>query len=132
RWVQADLFSLLEVERALEGADVALYLVHSMIASAELTQGSFADFDLILADNFARAAKSRGVRHILYVGGLIPEGERLSRHLESRLEVEQTLRAQGVPVTALRASIIIGPAGSSLRMVENLVRRLPVMITPAW
>ena len=132
RWEQVDLFSLLEVERALEGVDVALYLVHSMLPSAELTQGAFSDFDLILADNFSRAARSRGVGHILYLGGLIPEGEQLSRHLESRLEVEKTLRAHGVPVTALRASIIIGPAGSSLRMVENLVRRLPVMITPAW
>lgn len=132
RWQTADLFSLLELERALTGADAAVYLVHSMLASAELTQGSFADFDLILADNFARAARTCGVKHIVYLGGLIPEGEALSRHLQSRLEVERTLRSHGVPVTAVRASIVIGPKGSSLRIVENLVRRLPVMVTPAW
>lgn len=132
RWKTADLFSLLELEHALEGADVAVYLVHSMSASAELTQGDFSDFDLFLADNFARAAKTCGVRHIVYLGGLIPEAETLSKHLESRLEVEHALGGRGVPVTAVRASIVIGPKGSSLRIVKNLVRRLPVMIAPAW
>lgn len=132
RWRTADLFSLLELEHALEGADIAVYLVHSMSASAELTQGDFSDFDLLLADNFARAAKTCGVGHIVYLGGLIPDSRPLSRHLESRLEVEQALAGRGVPVTAVRASIVIGPRGSSLRIVQNLVRRLPVMIAPAW
>lgn len=132
RWKTADLFSLLDVERALEGADAAFYLVHSMLPSAELTQGSFADFDLILADNFARAARARGVRHVVYLGGLIPEERPLSAHLRSRLEVEEAFRAREVPFTAVRASVVIGREGSSFRIVERLVRRLPVMLLPRW
>jgi len=132
RWRTADLYSLLELEHALEGADVAVYLVHSMSASAELMQGDFQDFDLFLADNFARAAKTCGVRHIVYLGGLIPDARPLSKHLASRLEVEQALAGRGIPVMAVRASIVIGPRGSSLRIVQNLVRRLPVMVAPAW
>jgi uncharacterized protein YbjT (DUF2867 family) len=130
--VECDLFSLSAVEDALAGSDVAIYLVHSMMPSARLTQASFADLDLILADNFARAAAKNGVRQIVYLGGLIPDAKRLSVHLESRLEVERTLASHGTPVTALRAGLIVGPGGSSLRILVNLVRRLPAMVTPAW
>jgi uncharacterized protein YbjT (DUF2867 family) len=131
-WRRCDLFSLLECEAALRGADQAVYLVHSMLPSARLTQGDFPDFDLICADNFARAAAQAGVRQIVYLGGLIPDEPDLSRHLRSRLEVERTLAAHGVPVTALRASIIIGPGGSSYRMFRTLVERLPVIPCPPW
>ncbi|HJL27639.1 MAG TPA: NAD(P)H-binding protein [Polyangiaceae bacterium LLY-WYZ-15_(1-7)] len=104
-WRVCDLYSLLDVEQALAGCDVALYLVHSMLPSARLTQGSFADLDLVLADNFARAAAKAGVKHIVYLGGLVPDlpEAELSAHLRSRLEVERALGAHGVPVTALRA-----------------------------
>ncbi len=132
-WRACDLFNLLDAERALEGADVAVYLVHSMMPSARLTQGRFDDLDLICADNFARAAASNGVRHIIYLGGLLPaSGEALSRHLESRFEVERTLGAHGVPVTTLRAGLIIGAGGSSFDMMARLVGRLPFMIGPLW
>lgn len=131
-WRRCDLYSLLEAEGALAGAEVAVYLVHSMLPSARLTQASFEDTDLILADNFARAAAEAGVKQIIYLGGLIPSGPELSRHLESRLEVERALGAYGVPVTALRAGMVIGAGGSSLDMLLTLVRRLPVMITPKW
>jgi uncharacterized protein YbjT (DUF2867 family) len=127
----ADLFNLREAERALEGADIALYLVHSMLPSARLTQGDFADFDLLCADNFARAAAKAGVRQIVYLGGLTPEGP-LSPHLESRREVEEALRAYGAAVTVLRAGLVIGAGGSSFDMLVNLVRRLPMMICPQW
>lgn len=127
-----DLYSLLDAERALVGARVAVYLVHSMMPAARLTQGSFRDMDLICADNFARAAGKAGVEQIVYLGGLIPEGEKLSAHLESRLEVERTLGAHGVPVTTLRAGLIIGRGGSSFLMMARLVRRLPVMVSPRW
>lgn len=130
--VQCDLYALAEVEAALEGCDVAVYLVHSMMPSARLTQASFADLDLILADNFARAAAKNGVRQIAYLGGLTPDEPSLSAHLESRLEVERTLASHGTPVTALRAGLVVGPGGSSLRILVNLVRRLPAMLTPAW
>lgn len=127
----ADLFNLRESEAALAGADVAVYLVHSMLPSARLTQGVFADFDLLCADNFARAAAKAGVRQIVYLGGLIPEGA-LSPHLASRREVEQTLGAHGVPVTVLRAGLVVGGGGSSFDMLATLVRRLPVMVCPRW
>jgi len=131
-WRRCDLFSLHSVEAALAGADFAIYLVHSMLPSARLVQGSFADLDLVLADNFVRGAEQAGVRHILYVGGVIPEGMPLSPHLRSRLEVEETLRGRRPTLTALRCGIIVGPGGSSLRIIVNLVRRLPVMVLPSW
>lgn len=133
-WRHCDLFSIRDVEAALNGVDYAIYLVHSMLPSARLTQASFVDLDLLLADNFARAAEKNGVKQILYVGGIRPPAEEgpLSRHLVSRLEVESTLAGRNVPVTAIRAGIILGPGGSSMRMMVNLVRRLPFMILPAW
>lgn len=133
RWRRCDLFSLRETEAALEGVDVAVYLVHSMQPSARLTQARFEDVDLLLADNFGRAAAARGVRRIIYLGGLVPEDEsRLSTHLASRLEVERALGAQGVPVTAVRAGLVVGPGGSSLHILTRLVGRLPVMLCPSW
>lgn len=131
-WRHCDLFSLAEVDRALGGVDYAVYLVHSMMPSARLVQADFEDLDLILADNFARAAKRNLVRQVLYLGGIIPEENELSRHLRSRLEVEQTLMQSHPSVTALRAGLIVGPGGSSFTMLINLVRRLPVMILPSW
>ena len=132
RWQRCDLFSLRDTTQALAGADYAVYLVHSMMPSARLTQGSFADIDLVLADNFARAAESAGIRQIVYLGGLTPEGEELSKHLESRLEVERTLASRGTPVTAVRAGLVVGAGGSSFQILMRLVRRLPVMLCPRW
>ena len=129
---KADLFSLKDCEAALEGADYAIYLVHSMMPSARLVQGHFADLDLLCADNFARAAASKGVKQIVYLGGLLPPGEELSAHLQSRAEVERALSATGVPVTTLRAGLIVGHSGSSFQMLVRLVKRLPVMLCPAW
>jgi len=85
-----------------------------------------------LADNFARSAARAGVKQILYLGGIIPDDARLSRHLASRLEVERVLAARGVPVTSLRAGLIVGPQGSSFRMVVRLVNRSPVLLCPHW
>ena len=132
KWRHCDLFSMVEVEAALQDVDFAIYLVHSMLPSARLQQANFVDLDLLLADNFARAAEATGVRQIIYVGGVRPTDGVLSRHLRSRLEVESTLAGRSCPVTAIRAGIIIGPGGSSMRMMVNLVRRLPAMILPAW
>ncbi len=131
RWEQCDLFSLLQTERALSGADYAVYLVHSMLP-ARLTQARFEDMDFILADNFARSAARSGIKQIVYLGGIIPDDTQLSRHLASRLEVERVLAARGVPVTSLRAGLIVGARGSSFRMVVRLVRRSPVLLCPHW
>ena len=131
-WRRCDLFSQRETERALQGCDTAIYLVHSMLPAAHLTQGRFEDLDLLVADNFVRAAATVGVRHIVYLGGIIPDGVELSKHLLSRLEVERVLRSQGVPVTALRAAMIFGRGGSSMNIMARLVKRLPIMVCPAW
>ncbi|MGA1128836.1 MAG: NAD-dependent epimerase/dehydratase family protein [Chthoniobacterales bacterium] len=128
---RCDLFSLLQTERALAGADYAVYLVHSMLP-ARLTQARFEDMDFILADNFARSAARAGVKQIVYLGGIIPDDAQLSRHLASRLEVERVLAARNVPVTSLRAGLIIGAEGSSFRMVTRLVQRSPVLLCPHW
>ncbi len=131
-WRKADLFNLREAERALEGARFAVYLVHSMLPSARLTQATFEDLDLICADNFARAAKQAGIEQIVFLGGLLPEHLELSPHLASRLEVEKTLGRYGTPVTVLRAGLVVGGGGSSFEMLTRLVRRLPLMIVPQW
>jgi nucleoside-diphosphate-sugar epimerase len=136
RFLRCDLLSLEDTERALVGVRVAVYLVHSMMPSARLTQASFADIDLLCADNFARAAAKAGVERIVYLGGLIPGGGddpgALSEHLRSRLEVERVLASTGVPVTVLRAGLVLGAAGSSFQIVSRLVRRLPIMVCPRW
>jgi len=131
-WRHCDLFSLRQVEEALEGVDFAIYLVHSMLPNARLTQASFVDLDLLLADNFARAAEANQVDQIVYLGGIRPEGAHMSRHLRSRLEVEATLAGTEVPITALRAGLVVGPGGSSMGVLLKLVKRLPVMILPSW
>ncbi len=131
-WRKADLFNLRDAEEALKGARYAVYLVHSMMPSARLTQGTFADLDLVCADNFARAAAKAGVEQIVYLGGLVPPGPSLSPHLSSRLEVEKTLARYGVPVTTLRAGMVIGGGGSSFEILVRLVQRLPAMVCPRW
>lgn len=131
---RCDLFSIEETETALQGADVAVYLVHSMSPNARLTQGSFEDLDLLLADNFARAARRAGVQRIVYLGGLLPPdpSSGISAHLRSRWEVERALAAHGTPVTAVRAGLVVGAEGSSLNLLVRLVERLPLMICPSW
>ncbi|PAE15466.1 NmrA family protein [Virgibacillus sp. 7505] len=131
-WRSCDLFSQIDTEKGLQGADIAVYLVHSMSPSAKLTQARFEDMDVILADNFAQAAKKNGVKQIVYLSGIIPPEEKLSRHLRSRLEVEKILGSYGVPVTTVRAGLIVGPKGSSFPIAEKLVKRLPVMVLPNW
>ena len=132
-WRHCDLFDPYAVEEGLADADYAIYLVHSRLPSARLTQGRVADLDLLQADNFARAADAQNVEQILYLGALVPEdADELTAPLRRRLEVEQALSSTSVPLTALRAGLIVGAGGTWLRLLLNLVRRLPVMILPSW
>ena len=132
-WKACDLFSLKSLEQAIpKDLDAAYYLVHSMGPTAQMDQGSFADYDLILADNFARTLKNTSVKHIVYLGGLVPEHSHLSLHLRSRLEVEETFEEAKLPLTVFRAGLIIGENGSSFQILTKLVDRLPVMICPRW
>lgn len=114
--------------RAMEGCTAAYYLVHSMEASTP----DYRSRDRALAEAFGRAAAAAGVGRIIYLGGLGETGEGLSQHLASRREVEGALRASGVPVTVLRAAMIIGSGSASFEILRYLVERLPIMITPRW
>ena len=131
-WKEADLYSQIDIENVMEDIDIAIYLVHSMQPSSKLSQAKFKDMDAILADNFAWAAKQKGVKRIIYLSGIIPDDDKLSEHLNSRLECEKILGAYGIPVSTLRAGLIVGPKGSSFPILYNLVKRLPALVLPAW
>lgn len=132
-WKACDLFSIKSLETALpKKVDFALYLVHSMGPTAQLDQGSFADYDLILADNFSRVIKRTSLKQLIYLGGLIPEVAKLSLHLQSRLEVEETFLQHSLPTTMFRAGLILGDGGSSFQILIKLVKRLPIMVCPDW
>lgn len=122
---QADVLEPETLEPALEGVDVAYYLVHSMGRGAD---GDFAERDREGAENFAAAAAAAGVKRIVYLGGL-GEG---SKHLDSRHSTAQVLAEGEVPVAYFRAAAVIGGGSESFRTVFYLVRRLPVMVTPRW
>ncbi|MDH3735294.1 MAG: NAD(P)H-binding protein, partial [Gemmatimonadota bacterium] len=124
--VRGDLLDATTLPAALDGVEAAYYLVHSMGAA-----GEFEDSDRRAAENFAEAARSAGVRRIIYLGGL-GRGAELSPHLRSRQEVGRILRESGVPTIELRASIVIGSGSLSFEMVRSLVEKLPVMVTPRW
>lgn len=126
--IQTDLESADDLARNLEHCDAAFYLLHSMTSAGP----QYANQDRKLALNFAEAARRAGVRRIIYLGGLGETGADLSDHLSSRREVEQVLASTGVPVTVLRAAMIIGSGSASFDILRYLVERLPVMITPKW
>lgn len=128
--VRADLLSGDGIAAALDGCSTAYYLVHSMEASSN--GADFASRDRRAAENFAQAAQAAGVERIVYLGGLVPEGGPRSPHLASRLEVEEILLAAVPGSTALRASIVIGAASSSFRVLVRLVERLRFLPFPAW
>jgi uncharacterized protein YbjT (DUF2867 family) len=122
---RADVLEPQTLGPALEGAEVAYYLVHSMGRGSD---GDFAERDQRGAHNFAAAAASAGVQRVVYLGGL-GEG---SKHLDSRHATAETLREAEVPVAYFRAAAVIGAGSESFRTVYHLVRRLPAMVTPRW
>ena len=125
--VQADVLDAVAVRTALTGVDVAYYLVHSIGSGA-----AFEETDRRAAQTFADAAKAAGVGRIVYLGGLVPDGQELSPHLRSRLEVGDVLLASGVPTAVLQAAVILGSGSASFEMLRYLTERLPAMITPRW
>ena len=124
--VAGDVHDPESLEAALEGADVAVYLVHS------LDDDDFERKDAEAAASFGKAAAAAGVRQIVYLGGLGEEGDDLSPHLRSRREVEGKLGEAGVPVTVLRAAIVVGAGGISWEITRQLVKNLPAMVVPKW
>ena len=124
----ADLLDLPSLNRAAAGCGAAYYLVHSMDPQV----ADFAEVDRQAARNMAGAAAICGLERIIYLGGLGEEGSCLSDHLQSRAEVACLLRDGPVPVTVLRAAMIIGSGSASFEILRYLVERLPVMISPRW
>jgi uncharacterized protein YbjT (DUF2867 family) len=126
--VTADVLKPETLTVALRGVDVAYYLVHSMSSGA-----AFEDRDRTAATNFATAAKSAGVKRIVYLGGLSDEtATDVSAHLASRAEVGRILASTGVPTIVPRAAVILGSGSASFEMLRYLTERLPVMVTPRW
>ena len=125
---QADLENLETLTSSLSGCTAAFFLVHSMTAGTT----DYAERDRCIAKTFGEAARRAGVQRIIYLGGLGETGQNLSKHLASRREVEEALASAGVPVTVLRAAMIIGSGSASFEILRYLVERLPVMITPKW
>ena len=125
--VHGDCFDPPSLAAACAGVHTAYYLVHSMGSS-----GDFAAQDRQAAANFGAAARAAGIRRIIYLGGLGEPGGHLSPHLRSRHETGEALRAAGVPVLELRASIILGSGSLSFELIRALVERLPVMLCPRW
>ncbi len=126
--VEADVLEREAVRRAAEGCDAAYYLIHSMEAGA----GGFAERDRELAESFASAIRGGSIRRLIYLGGLGELGDGLSEHLRSRREVERIFEQSGVPLTTLRAAIVLGSGSASFEILRYLVERLPVMVTPRW
>ncbi|KQV77406.1 NADH-binding protein [Nocardioides sp. Root122] len=125
--VGADVMDADSLGPALDGVDVAIYLVHS------LDDPDFERKDAQAARNFSAAAAAAGLQQIVYMGGLGDDDDQgLSAHLRSRREVEGLLGTDGVPVTVLRAAIVVGHGGISWELTRQLVKNLPAMVVPKW
>ena len=131
-FVRADVQNYPELVKALNGMDVAFYLIHSMEGSSKQWK-KFAERDRVAAQNFARAVNEAGVSRVIYLGGLTnaPEQE-LSKHMRSRTEVGEVLKESNAAVTIFRAAVILGQGGGSFQMLQYLVERLPLMVCPKW
>jgi uncharacterized protein YbjT (DUF2867 family) len=138
KYVTADASDRSDLIKAMAGVDIAFYLIHSMDGSSKDWK-KFAERDRIAARNFAEAATECNVKRIIYLGGLVPDKneqskkqEELSEHMKSRIEVGEILKTSSAKVTIFRAAIILGQGGGSFQMLQYLVERLPLMITPRW
>lgn len=124
---KGDLSDAVATRRAMNGVDVAFYLVHSMSAGRD-----FAEVEEHAARTFAETASAAGVSRIVYLGGLHPEGGKLSKHLASRAAVGQTFLDCAVPAIVFQAGIVIGSGSASFEMIRHLTEVLPYMPAPRW
>jgi len=131
KFVKADMFNSENLLKALDGVDIVYYLVHSMEGDKKNWK-EFASRERTQAQNLLKAATKAGVGRIIYLGGLVDEDLDLSPHMKSRRDVGRILSSGNIPVTQLRASLIIGAGGSSYAMLRYLVERLRVMVCPRW
>ena len=131
RFLEADAFDMNSLSNAFKGIEIAFYLLHSMEGTKKDWE-KFPDREKIQAQNFLKIAEKEGVKRIIYLGGLVNENFGLSKHMKSRQEVGQILASGNIPVTELRASVIVGAEGGSYAMLRYLVERLPLMVCPKW
>jgi uncharacterized protein YbjT (DUF2867 family) len=124
--VEADVTNDADVRRVLDGVDVVYYLVHSLGA------GDFTSLDRQAAEAVARQAARAGVQQIVFLGGLGDDAAELSPHLRSRAETARVLAAGDVPLTSLRAAVVVGRGSAGFETIVALVDRLPVMVAPKW
>jgi len=124
---RGDLTDAASLTDAFTDVDVVYYLVHSMGTSKD-----FAADERRAAENVVTAARATGVRRIVYLSGLHPEGAELSTHLESRTAVGDILIASGIETVVLQAGVVVGSGSASFEMIRHLTNRLPVMTTPKW
>jgi uncharacterized protein YbjT (DUF2867 family) len=125
-WAVADVLDAEGVGRALAGVDIAYYLVHS------LGSRDFEERDRLAALTVAREAERAGVFQLVYLGGLGDDAPDLSPHLRSRLETARELASGVVPVTTLKAAIVVGAGSAGFETIVALVDRLPLMLAPRW
>ncbi len=125
---EVDIHDPDSLRRSLQGAAAAYYLIHSMSPGSRDFEAS----DRLAANNMVRIGAECGLGRIIYLGGLGESSEKLSKHLRSRNEVSEILKSGPVPVTVLRAAMIIGSGSASFEILRYLVDRLPVMVTPKW
>lgn len=125
-WKQVDLLNPSSAEKFLQGAEILIYLIHSLGAK------NFEELDIRLANSAGNAARQVGIKKIIYLGGIVPESRRASPHLISRMKTGQALASHGIPVGEVRASILLATCSMSYLIVYFLAKRLPVMITPRW
>jgi uncharacterized protein YbjT (DUF2867 family) len=125
-WKQVDLLAASSAWEFLRGADIAIYLIHSLGAK------NFETLDIQLANAAGLAAQEAGVKKIIYLGGIVPKDRETSPHLKSRMQTGLALASHGIPVAEVRASILLETCSASYLIVYFLAKRLPVMITPQW
>jgi uncharacterized protein YbjT (DUF2867 family) len=133
RWPEAEIYAAdvldkASLKKALEGIHTAYYLIHSM----RLGKEKFVEADIQAAVNFREAAEENKIRRMIYLGGLGDTKTFLSPHLRSRMQVAEELKKGKVPVTVLRAAIIIGSGSASYEIIKNLVKKLPIFFSPTW
>ncbi len=125
-WKQVNLLDMSSAENFLFGADVLIYLIHSLGAK------NFEELDVKLANAAGNAAQNAFIKKIVYLGGIIPKDRQVSPHLASRMKTGEALSSFGIPVAEVRASILLETCSASYLIVYYLAKRLPVMITPQW
>ena len=126
--VKADLLDISSLDKIPKDIEIAYYFVHSMGASSE----SFAKLERNSAENFVNTINRTQAKQIIYLSGIIDQEAMLSKHLSSRLNVENILQKANAKFTILRAAIIIGSGSGSFEIIRDLAEKLPIMITPKW